>query len=97
MKLDFSVDDRVRISELGSSRCPRLANRLGAIVGGSIYANSVSIRFDGNRSSSTFHGDYIEAIITEPIVLSDAIGQPERDPAIKPAPRKGETPPGSNE
>jgi hypothetical protein len=93
MKLNFSIGDRVRLSGLGASRCPRLANKVGTIVGSSIYANSVSIRFDGNRSSSTLHGDYIEAIITEPIVSADA----ERDPAIKPAPRKGETPPGSSQ
>jgi hypothetical protein len=64
MKPNFSIGDRVRISALGASRCPRLANKAGTIIGGSIYTNSISIRFDGNRSSSTLHRDYIEAIVT---------------------------------
>jgi len=64
MKPNYSIGDRVRISELGASRCPRLANKAGTIVGGSIYANSISVLFDGNRSSSTLHRDYIEAIVS---------------------------------
>jgi hypothetical protein len=64
MKPNFSIGDRVRISALGALRCPRLANKAGTIIGGSVYTNSISIRFDGNRSSSTLHRDYIEAIVT---------------------------------
>jgi len=65
MKPDFSVGDRVRISAFGASRCPRLAGKSGMIVGrSSIYANSVIVRFDGNKSASTFHRDYVEVIVS---------------------------------
>ena len=62
MKQQLSIGDRVRISVLGATRCPRLASKSGTIVGGSVYASSVSVRFDGNKSASTFHRDYVEAI-----------------------------------
>ena len=62
MKQELSIGDRVRISVLGASRYPRLASKSGTIVGGSVYASSVSVRFDGNKSASTFHRDYVEAI-----------------------------------
>jgi ribosomal protein L21E len=64
MKADFSIGDRIQISALGASQCPRLAGKTGMIVGRSIYANSVSVRFDGNKSASTFHRDYIEVIVS---------------------------------
>jgi len=64
MKSDFSIGDRVQISALGASRCPRLAGKTGTIVGRSIYVNSVGILFDGNKSPSTIHRDYLEAILS---------------------------------
>lgn len=57
MNRDFAIGDRVQISELGASRCPRLAGRAGVVVGRSIYTKSVSVQFDGNKSKSTFHKD----------------------------------------
>jgi len=69
MKQDLLIGDRVQISELGASRCPRLAGKTGTIVGRSIYANSVTVRFDGNKTTSTFHRNYLEAIVAaaEPV------------------------------
>jgi ribosomal protein L21E len=69
MKPELSIGDRVQISTLGATRCPRLAGRTGVIVGRSIYTNSVSVRFDGNKSSSTFHRDYLQVVLaaTEPM------------------------------
>lgn len=65
MTQELSIGDRVRISALGATRCPRLASKSGTIVGRSIYTSSVSVRFDGNRSASTFHRDYIEVIAND--------------------------------
>jgi hypothetical protein len=69
MKQNLFIGDRIQISTLGASRCPRLAGRTGTIVGLSIYANSVSVRLDGNKSRSTFHRDYLQVILAaaEPI------------------------------
>ena len=76
MKLDFTIGDRVRMTALGASRCMRLADRMGTIVGRSIYANSFSVRFDGNKSSSTFHRDYLEVIVkTDLVGLEEALAR----------------------
>jgi ribosomal protein L21E len=62
MDQDLSIGDRVQISTPGASRRPRLAGKAGTIVGRSVYANSVSVRFDGNKTTSTFHRDYLQRI-----------------------------------
>ena len=66
MNRDFSIGDRVQISKLGASSCPRLAGRAGVIVGRSIYTHSVSVQFDGNKTKSTFHQDYLQRIVVMP-------------------------------
>jgi hypothetical protein len=66
MKQGLSIGDRVQITKLGASRCPRLAGRAGIIVGRSIYANSVSVRFDCNKTKSTIHRDYLQRIVVVP-------------------------------
>jgi hypothetical protein len=60
MKPVFNLGDRVRVSALGALRCPRLAGKIGTVVGRSIYKTSFSVRIDGNKTSSTIYGDYIE-------------------------------------
>jgi hypothetical protein len=62
MKLDITIGSRVRMSPLGAERCPSLADKLGTVVGGSVYNNSVGIRFDGNKSTTTLHRNYLEVI-----------------------------------
>jgi hypothetical protein len=62
MTLEIAIGSRVRLSALGADRCPSLAGRLGSIVGGSVYNNSVSVRFDGNKSSITLHQSYLEVM-----------------------------------
>jgi hypothetical protein len=64
MKSTLAVGVRVRMSALGASRCARLANKTGTIVGGSVYANSVSVLFDGNRTRTTIHREYVEVLLT---------------------------------
>jgi len=59
MKFNPSIGVRVRMSVLGASRCARLAKKTGTIVGGSVYVNSVSVLFDGNRSPTTIHREYV--------------------------------------
>ncbi len=63
MKSDLSMGVRVRMSALGASRCARLANKTGTIVGGSVYVNSVSVLFDGNRSPTAIHREYVEVML----------------------------------
>jgi len=76
MKPDFTIGDRVRMTALGASRCMRLADRMATIVGRSICANSFSVRFDGNKSSSTFHRDYLEVTVkTDLVELEEALAR----------------------
>lgn len=69
---DLSVGVRVRLSALGASRCARLANKTGIIVGGSVYTNSVSVLFDGNRSRTTIHREYVEVMPPGPDAMRDS-------------------------
>jgi hypothetical protein len=62
MASDLSIGDRVRISAVGAARSPRLAERTGTIVGRGVYANSFVVLFDGNKTTRTFHGDYLEVM-----------------------------------
>jgi len=62
MTLEIVIGNRVRMSALGAERCPSLVGKLGTVVGGSVYNNSVSVRFDGNKSSVTLHQSYLEVV-----------------------------------
>jgi hypothetical protein len=50
------------MSALGAARCPRLADKEGVIVGLSRYQSSVRVLFDGSKSPTSLHRDYIEQI-----------------------------------
>ena len=60
MTPEYTVGVRVKLSALGKERCPRLSNKTGTLVGRGIYANSMVVVFDGNRTSSTIHVTYLE-------------------------------------
>ncbi|WP_156439575.1 hypothetical protein [Bradyrhizobium valentinum] len=63
MKSDFSIGDRVQMSTLGASRCPRHADKTGTIVGRSIYINCARVLLDGNKSPISVHCDYLDAVL----------------------------------
>jgi hypothetical protein len=52
------------MSALGAERCPRLADKEGVIVGFSRFLCSVRVLFDGSKSPTSLHRDYIEQIPT---------------------------------
>jgi hypothetical protein len=62
MTLEIMIGNRVRMSALGAERCPNLAGKYGTVVGGSVYNSSVSVRFDGKKSSITLHQSYLEVV-----------------------------------
>jgi hypothetical protein len=66
MKRDFSLGDRVRLSALGALRCPRLAGKVGTVVGRSVYVNSVAVILDGTTSRRTIHCAYLEVLMDHP-------------------------------
>jgi hypothetical protein len=56
---------RFRMSILGKTRNPRLADKEGTIVGGSRINSSLRVLFDGRKSPISLHRDYIEQIPSE--------------------------------
>ena len=59
---ELTIGARFKMSELGAIRCPRLAGKTGTVVGNSSRYLSISVRFDGNRTSTSLHRDYIEPL-----------------------------------
>jgi hypothetical protein len=57
---EIPVGSRVRMSRLGASRCPGLAGKVGIVFGRGQYGNSVRVIFDGNRTPTSLHQDYLE-------------------------------------
>ena len=56
---EIPIGNRFKMSELGGIRCPRLAQKVGIVVGRGIYKNNITVLFDGNKSTSSLHRDYI--------------------------------------
>jgi hypothetical protein len=56
------IGDRVRMSALGGARCPKLALKSGTIVGLTQYNGSITVRFDGNRSTTSIHRTYLQPL-----------------------------------
>jgi hypothetical protein len=65
---------------LGASRSPNLANREGTIIGGGRYSSNVRVQFDGYKSPTSLHLDYIE-------LISEESGEPRVDCLEGAAPR----------
>jgi hypothetical protein len=65
VKFDIPVGTRFKMSPLGATRSPGLADKQGTVIGGGRYATSVRVRFDGYKTPTSLHRDYIELIPTE--------------------------------
>ncbi|MBR1302155.1 hypothetical protein [Bradyrhizobium sp. AUGA SZCCT0042] len=52
--------DRFRLSALGAARCPGLASKVGTVINRRPDSSIVTVRFDGNRNSTSLHREYIE-------------------------------------
>jgi hypothetical protein len=59
------IGTRFKMSVLGAARHPSHAGKEGTIIGGSRYYSSVRVQFDGCKSPTSLHRDYIEIIPTE--------------------------------
>jgi ribosomal protein L21E len=56
----YAIGDRVRLSDLGYKRHPRIKQQLGTVVGFSKGSNGVRVLFDGRASSTILHVSYLE-------------------------------------
>ena len=55
----IAIGTRFKMSALGAVRCPRLAEK---IVGMSRYNTGVTVLFDGNKTATCLHKDYISPV-----------------------------------
>jgi len=55
-----AIGDRVRLSELGRRRCPRISADRGTIVGFTRRSTGARVLFDGRKSAVLFHASYLE-------------------------------------
>ena len=76
MKRDFPLGDRVTLSSLGAVHCPRLAGKIGTVVGWRVYVNSVVIILDGSKSRRTIHSAYLERFLEHLEGRGDEIAKP---------------------
>jgi hypothetical protein len=65
-KPEITIGARFKLSELGASRSPRLAVKIGTIIGVGRHNSSITVMFDGNKSPTSLHRDYIEPISKKP-------------------------------
>jgi hypothetical protein len=56
----FLIGDRVRLSEFGRSRHPRMLDTTGTVVGMSISPSTVSVQFDHRKSAVQIHCSYLK-------------------------------------
>jgi hypothetical protein len=56
----LAIGDRVRLSELGRKRHPRIKQQLATVVGFSKGSNGVKVLFDRNASTTMLHVSYLE-------------------------------------
>ena len=56
------IGARVKFSELGALRSPRLRKRIGTVVGINLSGNALRILFDGSRTTNTIHRSYLAKV-----------------------------------
>ncbi len=56
----FIEGQRFRLTELGAQRSPKSIVKVGDIVRVPKNSASITVRFDGNKHTTTLHRDYIE-------------------------------------
>ena len=66
-QIEIAIGDRFKMSPLGAARCPRLAAKGGVIVGGGQYPCTIRVIFDGCKSPTALHRDYIEPVESLPL------------------------------
>jgi hypothetical protein len=60
--LNFEVGTRCRLSELGKSRSPKLASKVGSVYRKARTKTQVHLLLDGNKTRITLHRSYVERI-----------------------------------
>ena len=59
---EIRVGHRFKMSDLGMARCPRIAHKVGTVVGLIEYSKTVIVRLDGNKLKTSINRDYIKRL-----------------------------------
>ena len=59
--VNIAIGARFKINELGAVRCPDLAGKVGTVVALGNRNTGITVLFDGVRSPTCLHRDYISA------------------------------------
>jgi hypothetical protein len=65
-KVEITIGARVKMTALGTARCPRLTGKEGVVVGGGQYPSTVRVSFDGSKTPNSLHRDYVEPVASLP-------------------------------
>jgi hypothetical protein len=63
--VNIAIGARFKINELGAVRCPALAGKVGTVVALGNRNTGITVLFDGVRSPTCLHRDYISALRQE--------------------------------
>lgn len=77
----LKIGQRFQFSALGKSRNPRLADKVGVVIGVGRIGNSVRVRLDSAKSNVTFHRSYLE-----PLSCADEVVVEAKEAACAPMP-----------
>jgi hypothetical protein len=61
-EVELRVGQRIRMSALGMARFPRFAFKIGVVVALTEKRSTITVRFDGNRTKTSIHRNYIEPL-----------------------------------
>jgi hypothetical protein len=61
LKDRIAIGTRFKMNKLGAVRCPRLADKVGVVVGVSRHTTGITVLFDGDRRPTCLHRDYISS------------------------------------
>lgn len=56
----FEIGSRIRLSDLGKRRCPRISSETGVVVGKATHLEAVRLKMDGKKQLITLHASYVE-------------------------------------
>lgn len=56
----FKIGSRIRLSNLGKQRCPRITSETGIVVGKATHLEAVRLKMDGKKQLITLHVTYVE-------------------------------------
>jgi hypothetical protein len=64
-KSEFPIGARFTMSPLGAARHSSHASKEGTIIGSGRYCSTARVQFDGHKTPTSLHRDYIEIVAAQ--------------------------------